>query len=592
MKNDNILKIIIETFKFFTKKRKLQLLFNLLLIIINAFFELFTIYITLSLFSLITEPEKMQINKFLNFLYGSNYYESFNNQIYYITFTFIIVVIISSFLRLFNLRYSVFLAQNIGSDFCTLAFKSFLTQKYEYHLSKNSAEIISSINRNIDGSITAIDSFFQLIASVIISLSIFIALFNIDMTITTVSFILITFIYLILNIYSRKVFTLNSGILLTKQPQRLKYIQEGLGAIREVILYKLQDYYISNFDKYDRDIRKKLAENGFLMGAVRYIIEGLILLLVAALVLLIFNSNKTNNIYNNFAILGTFAIGSQKLLPSIQTIYRMWSNILSKKYQIIDTLNIFKNINISYNLKSENRHNFKDKIMFQDIQFNYSNSDQVILNSINFEINKGECIGLIGKSGAGKTTIIEILMTLLRPSNGKLYIDNIDIFSKKNYKDLINWRLSISHVPQDIYISDCSFAENIAFGVPFEEINFDKVKSAAINSQLHKFINKQPQKYNTFVGEGGSNLSGGQRQRLAIARALYRDSQFIILDEATSSLDINTESDILKLVNKLKGKITFLIIAHRINTLSICDRILRIKSGRIEKISLSKDLDN
>lgn len=589
MKKDNILKIIIQTFYFFEKKRKVQLFFSLFLIIINALFELITIYVTLSLFSLITEPNKIQTNSILNFLYGSNYYDSFNQQIYYITFTFIFTILISSFLRLFNLRYSIFLAQNIGSDFCALAFKSFLTQKYEFHLSKNSAEIISSINRNIDGSITAIDSFFQLISSFIISISIFIALFNIDSTIATFSFVFITLVYLILNIYSRKVFTYNSGILFAKQPQRLKYIQEGLGAIREVILYKLQDYYTDNFDKYDRDIRKKLAENGFLMGSVRYIIEGLILLLVAALVLIIFNSN--NNIYNNFAILGTFAIGSQKLLPSIQTIYRMWSNILSKKYQIIDTLNIFKQIKYLYKFKSDNRYNFKDKIKFENIKFNYLDSEEDVLNSINLEIKKGECIGLIGKSGAGKTTIIEILMTLLRPTYGKMYIDDIDIFNKENYQALINWRFSISHVPQDIYISDCSFAENIAFGVPYEKINFDKVKTAAINSQLHQFIDKQPQKYNTFVGEGGSNLSGGQRQRLAIARALYRNSQVIILDEATSSLDVNTESDILKLVNKLKGKITFLIIAHRINTLSICDRILKIKSGKIEKILLPNELN-
>ena len=269
----------------------------------------------------------------------------------------------------------------------------------------------------------------------------------------------------------------------------------------------------------------------------------------------------------------------------------MWSNILSKKYQIIDTLNIFKMIEYSYNVKFQNQYNFKEKIKFENIKFNYFNSDEVVLNSINFEISKGECIGLIGKSGAGKTTIIEILMTLLSPTYGKMYIDNIDIFNEKNYEKRINWRFSISHVPQDIYISDCSFAENIAFGVPFEKINFNKVKKAAIDSQLHQYIDKQPQKYNTFVGEGGSNLSGGQRQRLAIARALYRDSQVIILDEATSSLDVNTESDILKLVTKLKGKITFLIIAHKINTLSICDRILKIKSGRIEKILLPNELD-
>ena len=368
------------------------------------------------------------------------------------------------------------------------------------------------------------------------------------------------------------------------QPSRLRFIQEGLGAIREVILYNLQNYYVKNFDYFDRDIRQRMAKNSFVIGSIRFILEGIILLILSFLVLFIF---KNNNGYNDFAVLATFAVAAQKLLPSMQTIYRMWSNLLQKRYQLIDTLNIFRRIKNNSSQIVE-KDFFNRSISFHKLRFRYSDSDDFVLNSLSLKIFKGECIGIIGKSGSGKTTLIEILMTLLSPSDGKMFVDDIDIFDSSNRKFLNTWRQILSHVPQDIFISDSSVAENIAFGIPFNDIDLDKIKRVAKQAQLDSFIEGLPKKYLTFLGEGGSKLSGGQRQRIAIARALYRDAKVIILDEATSSLDLGTESNILALIKELKGKITFIIVAHRINTLSICDRIFKIKAGNINDI-LSPD---
>ncbi len=588
MKYKNIIILVLNTFNFFEKRRKFQIIFNLSLLIINAILELITISMTLSLFSVMTKPDDLISNNFLEFLFGSNYYQDINNQIYYVTFTFILLVLISTSLRLFNLRYSTYLAQNIGTDFCTLAYKSFLDQDYNYHLGKNSSDIISTININIDGSITAIDSFFQLISSLIISVSILFGLFKIDGRITLISVLIISLIYFSINIYSRRVFLFNSKKLVKVQPFRLRFIQEGLGAIREVILYNLQNYYIRNFDYFDRDIRKRMAKNSFVIGSIRFILEGIILLILSFLVLFIF---KNDNGYDDFAVLATFAVAAQKLLPSMQTIYRMWSNLLQKRYQLIDTLDIFRLIKTnSYEIFEKDF--FNRSISFQNLKFRYSETNHFTLNSLSIKILKGECIGIIGKSGSGKTTFIEILMTLLSPSDGKMIVDNIDIFNSENRKFLNKWRQILSHVPQDIFISDSSFAENIAFGIPFNDIDFEKIKRASKHAQLDNFVERLPKKYLTILGEGGSKLSGGQKQRIAIARALYRDAEVIILDEATSSLDLETESDILALIKELKGKITFIIVAHRINTLSICDRIFKIKSGKIDDVLSPEDLKN
>ncbi len=586
MKSKNIIILIFKTFEYFQKRRKFQLIFNLILLIINAILELITISMTLSLFSVMTRPDDLIRNNFLEFLFGSTYNQDINNQIYYVTFTFISIVLISTSLRLFNLRYSTYLAQNIGTDFCTLAYKSFLDQDYSYHLRKNSSDIISTININIDGSITAIDSFFQLISSLLISISILFGLFYIDGRITIFSVLIISFVYFSINIYSRRIFLFNSKKLVKVQPYRLKFIQEGLGAIREVILYNLQNYFVKNFDYFDRDIRRRMAKNSFVIGSIRFILEAIILLILSFFVLFIF---RNNNGYDDFAVLATFAVAAQKLLPSMQTIYRMWSNLLQKRYQIIDTLDIFRRTkNNSYELLDKDF--FNRSIIFQKLRFRYLDSNDFILKSLNLKIIKGECIGIIGKSGSGKTTLIEILMTLLSPTNGKMFVDDIDVFDNSNRKFLNKWRQTLSHVPQDIFISDSSFAENIAFGIPFNEIDFEKVKIVSKQAQLDNFIEGLPKKYLTFLGEGGSNLSGGQRQRIAIARALYRDAKVIVLDEATSSLDLDTENDILSLIKKLKGKITFIIVAHRLNTLSICDRIIKIKSGYIDDVLTPKDL--
>ena len=421
----------------------------------------------------------------------------------------------------------------------------------------------------------------------LISLSILFGLFYIDGRITIISVLIISFIYFSINIYSRRIFLFNSKKLVKVQPYRLRFIQEGLGAIREVILYNLQNYYVRNFDYFDRDIRQMMAKNSFVIGSIRFILEGIILLILSFLVLFIF---RNNNGYDDFAVLATFAVAAQKLLPSMQTIYRMWSNLLQKRYQIIDTLDIFRRTkNNSYELLDKDF--FNRSISFQKLRFRYSESNDFILKSLNLKIIKGECIGIIGKSGSGKTTFIEILMTLLSPTDGKMFVDDIDVFDNSNRKFLNTWRQILSHVPQDIFISDSSFAENIAFGIPFNEIDLEKIKMVSKQAQLNNFIEGLSKKYLTFLGEGGSKLSGGQKQRIAIARALYRDAKVIILDEATSSLDLDTESDILSLIQKLKGKITFIIVAHRLNTLSICDRIIKIKSGNIDAVLRSRGLE-
>ena len=203
---------------------------------------------------------------------------------------------------------------------------------------------------------------------------------------------------------------------------------------------------------------------------------------------------------------------------------------------------------------------------------------------MSFSIKKGERIGIIGKTGSGKSTLIDLLIGLIYPSKGSIYIDDLKLNNKINFNNILRWRANIAHVPQSIYLTDNTIAENIAFGVPFNEIDQKLLIKSAKNAQIDSFVNTLPKGFNTLVGERGVRLSGGQRQRIAVARALYSKANLLVFDEATSALDSNTERAIINSINKLSKNLTVIMIAHRLSTVKNCDRIFEISNGKLINI--------
>ena len=230
--------------------------------------------------------------------------------------------------------------------------------------------------------------------------------------------------------------------------------------------------------------------------------------------------------------------------------------------------------------KNKKSNIFKNKIHFKSIGFKYQKESPLILENINLEINKGEKIGIIGPTGEGKSTFIDIFMGLLKPTYGEILVDGVNIHSGK-YIEV--WMKNLAHVPQNIYLTDNSFSENIAFGIRKEKIDFEKVKKCANMAKISSYIESCSKGYETFVGEGGINLSGGQKQRIGIARSLYKGSELIIFDEATSALDKKTEEEVMDSIKNLSKEKTILIVAHRLSTLKFCDRILKIEKGSLKQ---------
>jgi len=367
----------------------------------------------------------------------------------------------------------------------------------------------------------------------------------------------------------------NSQRIADKSTTRVKSLQEGLGGIRDILLSGTQDTYCNIYKDADLPLRRSQANNAFISLSPRYAMEALGMVLIA-IVAFYFTSSDTS-VESVIPLLGALALGAQRMLPMLQLAYQGWSSMLGGKASLVDILEFLDQKIPEVN--NEVSIDFNENIILKDISFRYKNDQINVLDKINLEIPKGSCVGFIGPTGSGKSTMLDILMGLLVPTSGKLIIDGKEVLPE----NLKSWQKNISHVPQDIFLSDGTIKENVAFGTPSNEIDMDKVVKAISMAQLDDVINDLPEKYDTLVGERGIRLSGGQKQRIGIARALYSESKLMTLDEATSALDGDTEKDVMESIEKLDSNLTILIIAHRVTTLKSCNQIVELKSGKVAR---------
>jgi ATP-binding cassette subfamily B protein len=298
-------------------------------------------------------------------------------------------------------------------------------------------------------------------------------------------------------------------------------------------------------------------------------------------------TQQADGISRTIPVLGAFALGAQRLLPLMQQAYGSWSSIKGGQFALQDTLALLDQPLPEYaNQLLPKPIQFKQSILLKNVEFTYGSRSPVVLNGVNLTINKGARVGFIGITGSGKTTLLDMIMGLLQPTQGCIEIDGVTLYPGNQRA----WQAHIAHVPQSIFLADCSIEENIAFGIPADQIDILRVRQAAQQAQISVTIEALPDQYATVVGERGVRLSGGQRQRIGIARALYRQADVIIFDEATSALDTETENAVMQSIEALSKELTVLIIAHRLSTLSVCTQIVELGEGRVKKVRSYKDI--
>ena len=571
---------IVEIYPFLNRRRKFQLVFFTFIMIISALCESFTIASLVTFISVLTKPDNLQ--NIIIFQNISNFLgiKDSSELLLPLTLVFCFAILSSGIIRILNLAISTKLAALIGNDLSYDCFKKTLYQPYEIHINRNSSKTISTITDYIAGTTAALNAFLQMISALVISLFLFITLFILNAKVASLVIVIITLFYTLISFLVSKRFKSNSLITSYASKEQIKSIQEGLGAIRDILLSDTQLFYLKKFKISDRKKRIKQAENNFLAVSPKYALESIGIILIS--IIAFKYSNTDSQGIEVIPFLAAFALGAQKLLPACQLVYLNWSSVKSFNYQIDGVINLlkqkieFKDIkdikNNKVNLKLEK------SLIIKNLCFSYNKSSDFSLSKINLKINKGDRLGIIGKTGSGKSTLVDLIMGLLTPDSGQIIIDGKDLSEPKNIK---SWRASIAHVPQNIYLTDASIEENIALGINKNNIDFELIKKCAEKAQLERFISNLSQGYKTFIGERGIKLSGGQKQRIGIARALYKKANLLFLDEATSALDNKTETEFLKTLDNISKEITLVIVAHRLTTIEKCNRIIELNKGEI-----------
>jgi ATP-binding cassette subfamily B protein len=553
-----------------SKRRQTQFWLVLILMIMASLSEIITVSAILPFLGVLTAPEKIFQHHLMQPLVQILEITEPNQLILPITIIFIIAVLLAGIIRLLLLYTMTRLSFSVGADLSINIYRRTLYQDYSVHVARNSSEVINSIitktNIVIGGVITPVLTF---ISSTLLLIGIIGALLVINTKIAMFASIGFGLLYWVVIRYTRQQLKDNSECVANQSTLMIKSLQEGLGGIRDVLIDGSQKFYCQLYRSADQPLRRASGDNLFINSSPRYVMEVIGMVLIAGLAYMI--TRQEEGISTAIPVLGALALGAQRLLPALQQAYSSYSAINGSKYSFEDVLKMLDQPLPSYADQSISTPiKFEKEILLKNLSFRYSNQTPWVLKDINLTLPKGSRIGFKGVTGSGKSTLLDIIMGLLEATDGNLLVDGQPI-TEENRRA---WQMRIAHVPQNIYLSDSSIEENIAFGTPKEKIDHQRVKKAAKQAQISGLIEGWPEGYQTSVGEQGIRLSGGQRQRIGIARALYKQANVLIFDEATSALDNKTEEAVMKAIENLDRDLTILIIAHRLSTIKSCEKIV------------------
>lgn len=556
------------------KLRKFQLKLLFFFAVFSSLFEIATLFSLYPFISILLNSQNVEKFKFLLNLKD---YLLFNEDSYLlvISIIFLFFLVFSSALRLMLLWANIRLANSISKDFSLDILRSKIYQSYLKFTESNSNETIANISVKIGSLNRVLTALNSLGTGVFITISIFFAAIIINPIITFFLFFIVFFIYLILVFYFNKVLLKNSIEISKQQSSIIKILQESSGMIKEVLLDGSQEKYLKIFSYSINKLYNADAKNTLINLSPRFFIEtaGIILIILICS----YAASVSGSPITLLPTIGVLVLSANKIIPLMQQIYSNINIVVSNYGQLSDLSNFLVENSKHLQQSSDEKIFFNEKIIFRNVSFKFVKEKDHVMQNINFEIKKGERIGIAGKTGEGKSTLLNLIMGLFTPSDGKIEIDN-KILTNKNIN---SWRSLVSHVPQDIFLIDDTILENITFSKDGDLVNFELLNKVIEQAQLKEFIDKLPNGIQTIVGERGVKLSGGQRQRVAIARSLYKNASLLVFDEATSSLDNQTEDIINLSFKNLSKNITMLVVAHRLSSLKQCERIFEIKQKRL-----------
>lgn len=587
MANPALGQLIFRLWRHVNKRRHIQFVFLFLVMLLASFAEVVSIGAILPFLGALTAPDQVfehAMAQPMLLLFGINEPQQL---LLPLTILFASCAILSGLMRLLLLIVLTRLSHAVGADFSIGIYQRTLYQPYTVHLSRNSSEVIAGISNKANALVySTLMPLLNILSASLMLILILLMLIFIEPAVAISTFVGFSAIYGVVIYATRKILLRDSERANKKLNQVFKALQEGLGGIRDVLIGGAQVAYCKIYRSADIPLRRAQANIAIISNSPRFAIEALGIVLISV-VAYSFVSNE-GNFSKGIPMLGALALGAQRILPMLQLVFASWSAIRGGQASLSETLTLLDQpLPVYAGAELPDPIPFTHSIELKNISFKYTeNTAWVLQDGFNLRISKGSRIGIMGSTGSGKSTVLDIIMGLLPPTKGSLAIDGVDITDENQRA----WSTHIAHVPQSIFLADISIAENIAFGIDLDKIDYSRVHKAAQQAQMAETIETWSEQYDTIVGERGVRLSGGQRQRIGIARALYKKADVIVFDEATSALDNETELAVMEAIESLDDHLTVIIVAHRLTTLRNCSEIVELKGGQIEKIGIYTDM--
>lgn len=573
--------ILYKISKILTKNDKKRSIYAFIAIIISSLLELLGVAVIVPFISAVMDPDLLISNKYVSFVMKVLGIEDISSSTLLIMlgimliFVYILKNICLICSRYIQNTYQVNLQRNLSITMV----KSYLNRQYEYFVNTNIAEISRGTSLDVSGFINIITTLFTCLAE-FITVSLILAFVLTMDFITSIGLIVIAFLCVLIIIYGCKNAMAKAGIKFRESTTQLnKCFYQTFNGIKEIFVMQRKKFFLDSYQKAYEENSKALKTNLLITSLPERIIEVLVVCGIVVIVCIRIVQGYPANEY--ISQLAAIAVACFRLLPSLSKLTNGVSQIVYNKpclnsvyANIAEARELAEQNNILPNITSnidDNQLTFEKEIDISDITWRYTNGERNILEHLSLKIRKGESIALIGESGSGKSTLADIIMGLLQPQQGLITVDGRPIDT-----DYFQWSKLIGYVPQSVYLIDDTIRNNVAFGIPKEEIQDEKVWRALKQARLDEYISKLPHGLDTIVGDRGIKFSGGQRQRIAIARTMYYDPEILVLDEATSALDDETEKAVMESIDSLQGMKTLIIIAHRLSTIRKCDRIYEI----------------
>lgn len=562
----------------FNRKEKVQIVMIFIAATIGSILECVGVGIFLPFVDLLMEEDVLITNEYLGKIYNVLGFQSKQSFLVALTGAIIFIFVFKNIYMIIQ-KYVIYsFSYNTQKKISTRLLKAYMSEPYTFFLKKNIAVLQRSMQEDANLFTTGLIHFLELVVEIVVCIALGIYLFDISKSITVIIVGLLVVCVGTFTVISKK-YAKNIGKACQEYKAKLyQWMNQALGGIKEVKVLNRENFFIESYEVYYQKYTNGLRNNRFIAAIPKYIVEMMCMsgLLIAIIIKMRYGQKEIADFIPQLA---AFAVASFRLLPCVGRINEHVTNIMHCAPSLELVYHDLKEVEDLPMIKADEvstEWQLKDKIEINNVCYRYPDAEKDVIHNAKFNIKKGQTVAFIGESGAGKTTMADIILGLLVPQIGKIKADDMNVFENINA-----WHQKIGYIPQSIYLSDDTIRNNVAFGIKEKDIDNERVNEALKKAQLLDFVDTLPKGLETYVGDRGIRLSGGQRQRIGIARALYHDPEILVLDEATSALDNDTESAVMEAIENLRGEKTMIIIAHRLTTIQNADVVYEVTGTQV-----------